>query len=245
MAKKRNLCLSAVMCCLLWNVQPCDAQPAERQAAQRLLLENGELTEMKYLKYLPPSYGSNDEEWPLLLFLHGAGERGDDLEMVKVHGPPKMIAQGRDFPFVVISPQCPEDVWWSIETLHALINEVVETHRIDQSRIYVTGLSMGGYGSWGLAYTYPEMFAAVAPICGGGDPEKAPLMKGIPTWVFHGAKDEVVPLVQSQEMVDALEEAGGNVRLTIYPEAGHVGAWVNAYGDPEFWEWLAAQRRAQ
>lgn len=245
MAIVRSLCLSTVICCLLWNVQPCDAQPAERQTAQRLLLENGELTEMKYLKYLPPSYDSDEAEWPLLLFLHGAGERGDDLEMVKVHGPPKMIAQGRDFPFVVISPQCPEDVWWSIDKLHALINEVVETHRIDQSRIYVTGLSMGGYGSWGLAYTYPEMFAAIAPICGIGDPEKAPLMKGIPTWVFHGAKDEVVPLMRSQEMVDALEEAGGNVRLTIYPEAGHVGAWVNAYGDPELWEWLSAQRRAQ
>ena len=243
MAIVRSLCLAAVMCCLLWNVQPCDAQPTERQIAQRLLLENGELTEMKYLKYLPPSYDSSEVEWPLLLFLHGAGERGDDLEMVKVHGPPKMIAQGRDFPYVVISPQCPEDVWWSIETLHALINEVVETHRIDMSRIYVTGLSMGGYGSWELAYTYPDLFAAVAPICGMGDPGKAHLMKGIPTWVFHGAKDEIVPLVRSQEMVDALEEAGSNVRFTIYPEAGHVGAWVNAYGDPEFWEWLAAQQK--
>ena len=91
----RSLCLSAVMCCLLWNVQPCDAQPTERQSAHRLVLENGEPTEMKYLKYLPPSYDGNDEKWPLLLFLHGAGERGDDLEMVKVHGPPKMIDQGR------------------------------------------------------------------------------------------------------------------------------------------------------
>lgn len=106
----RILLLSAVMCCLLWNVQSCVAQSGERQIAQSLVIENGEHTEMKYLIYLPPAYDSNDEKWPLLLFLHGAGERGDDLEMVKVHGPPKMIAQGRDFPFVVISPQCPEDV---------------------------------------------------------------------------------------------------------------------------------------
>lgn len=229
--------------CLILSVHPCDAQTAERQVAKRLALTNGEHLEMQYLLYLPPAYDSSNDQWPLLLFLHGAGERGDDLELVKVHGPPKMIAEGGDFPFVVISPQCPEGVWWSIETLHALINEVVETHRIDTSRIYVTGLSMGGYGSWGLAYTYPDLFAAAVPICGGGEPEKAPLMKEIPTWVFHGAKDTAVPLERSQEMVDALEEAGGNVRFTVYPEAGHVGAWENAYGDSELWEWLAKQRR--
>ncbi len=174
------------LCCMLLFNHPCAAQTPERQAEKRLALtSNGETSEMSYLLYLPPAYETNEEEWPLLLFLHGAGERGDDLELVKVHGPPKMIAQGRDFPFVVISPQCPEGEIWSIETLHALINEVVESHRIDTSRIYVTGLSMGGYGSWGLAYTYPDLFAAAVPICGGGKPESAPLMKEIPTWVFH------------------------------------------------------------
>ena len=239
----RSLSLLALFCCILLISLPCDAQSAHRQVAKRLALTNGEQNEMQYLLYLPPAYDTNEEKWPLLLFLHGAGERGDDLELVKVHGPPKMIAQRRDFPFVVISPQCPKDVWWSIEALHALINEIIETHHIDKSRIYVTGLSMGGYGSWGLAYTYPEMFAAVAPICGGGDPEKAPLMKGIPTWVFHGARDDIVPLVRSQEMVDALEDVGGRVRFTVYPEAGHVGAWVNAYDDPEFWEWMEKQRK--
>ena len=236
--------LTITFCCLILSGRPCDAQSSERQVAQRLALtNNGETTEMHYLLYLPPAYNGSEENWPLLLFLHGAGERGVDLEQVKVHGPPKMIAQGRDFPFVVISPQCPEDVWWSIEALHALLDEVVQTHRIDESRIYVTGLSMGGYGSWGLAYAYPERFAAVVPICGGGEPEKAPLMKEIPTWVFHGAKDTAVPLQRSQEMVDALEEAGSDVRFTVYPEAGHVGAWENAYGDPELWEWLEKQRQ--
>ena len=237
--------LVLAFCCMLLIVRPSDAQSEDRQVAKRLAPTNGEQIEMQYLLYLPPAYDETEDKWPLLLFLHGAGERGDDLGLVKVHGPPKMIAEGEDFPFVVISPQCPEGVWWSIETLHALINEVIETHRIDMSRIYVTGLSMGGYGSWGLAYTYPDLFAAAVPICGGGEPEKAPLMKEIPTWVFHGAKDEAVPLERSQEMVDALEEAGGNVRFTVYPEAGHVGAWVNAYGDPELWEWLVSQRRSR
>lgn len=238
---KRSLSLLALLCGLLWSVRPCDAQSAERQVAQSLV----RTIEIQYLLYLPPAYDKSEEKWPLLLFLHGAGERGDDLELVKVHGPPKMIAQGRDFPFVVVSPQCPKDEWWSMDALHDLLNEIVETYRIDTARIYVTGLSMGGYATWGLACTYPERFAAVVPICGGGDREKAPLMKAVPTWVFHGAKDEAVPLQQSQEMVDALKAAGGDVRFTVYPEGGHVEAWQNAYGDPELWEWLAKQRRAE
>ena len=241
---KLSLSLSALLCCMFWSVRPCDAQSAERQIPKSITIaNNGETFEMKYLRYLPPAYDEGEEEWPLLLFLHGAGERGDDLELVTAHGPPKMIAEGRDFPYVVISPQCPKGVWWSIETLHALLEDIVETHRIDMTRIYVTGLSMGGYGTWGLAYTYPGLFAAAVPICGGGDSEKAPLMKDVPTWVFHGAKDTAVPLERSQEMVDALKVANGNIRFTVYPEGGHVDAWVNAYGDPELWEWLAVQRR--
>ena len=241
MIKKRSLSLLALLCCLLWSVHPCDAQSAERQVPQTLV----RTIEMQYLLYLPPAYDSSEEQWPLLLFLHGAGERGDDLELVKVHGPPKMIAAGRDFPFVVVSPQCPKDEWWAIDALHDLINEIVETHRIDTAKIYVTGLSMGGYATWRLACTYPKQFAAVVPICGGGEPEKAPLMKEVPTWVFHGAKDEAVPLQQSQEMVDALKAAGSDVRFTVYPEGGHVEAWQNAYGDPALWEWLAKQRQAE
>ena len=246
MVIKRSFSLLALSCCLLWSVRLCDAQSAERQVPQSLVrTNNGKTLEMKYLLYLPPAYDTSEEKWPLLLFLHGAGERGDDLELVKAHGPPKMIAQGRDFPFVVISPQCPKDEWWSIDALHALLDEIVETYRIDKARIYATGLSMGGYGTWGLACTYAERFAAVVPICGGGDPAKAPLMKEVPTWVFHGAQDEAVPLQQSQEMVDALKAAGGNVRFTVYPEGGHVEAWQNAYSDPDLWEWLAKQRRAK
>ena len=242
--KAISLIFRVMICGPILISLPCDAQTPERQTEKHLeTSSDGETSKMSYLLYLPPAYETEEEAWPLLLFLHGAGERGDDLELVKVHGPPKMIAQGRDFPFVVISPQCPEGEIWSIVTLHTLINEVVETHRIDTSRIYVTGLSMGGYGSWGLSYAYPDLFAASVPICGGGEPEKVPLMKGIPTWVFHGAKDEAVPLHRSQEMVDALEEAGGDVRFTVYPEAGHVGAWENAYGDPDLWEWLVKQRR--
>lgn len=104
---------------------------------------------------------------------------------------------------------------------------------------------MGGCGSWGLAYTYPDLFAAAVPVCGRGEPEKVHLMKEIQTWVFYGTKDTAVPLQRSQEMVDALEAAGGDLRFTVYPEACHMGAWENAYGDPGLWEWLAMQRRAE
>ena len=230
---------------LLWILAPGLTQgpEEERQAARHLRRVIQKTVEVHYLLYLPPQYEEGDAKWPLLLFLHGGGERGEDLELVKVHGPPKMISQGEDFPYVVVSPQCQKDERWDIDGMMALLDAVIEQYRIDEDRVCVTGLSMGGYGSWRLAYTYPDRFAAVVPICGRGDPDKVHRMRGIATWAFHGAKDEIVPLERSQEMVDALRSAGGDVRFTVYPDAGHVEAWENAYGDPELWKWLAKQRR--
>jgi len=202
----------------------------------------------QYLLYLPKQYEESEKLWPLMLFLHGAGERSDDLEKVKIHGPPKLIAtEEREFPFVVVSPQCPEDGWWSdetrIETLDALLDHIVDRYRIDQDRIYVTGLSMGGYGTWGLATAYPERFAAIAPICGGGAPKEAAGISHLPVWVFHGAEDKVVAVEQSQQMVDALKKAGGNVKFTIYSETGH-DSWTRTYEDPALYEWFLEHRRS-
>ncbi len=197
-----------------------------------------------YLLYLPLGYGESFEQWPVLLFLHGSGERGDDLDLVKVHGPPKMIAEGRDFPFIVVSPQCPPGQWWSLDVLNTLLDEVIETYRVDETRIYVTGLSMGGYGTWQFAQTYPDRIAAIVPICGGGDPSIAEQIKDISIWVFHGAKDTSVPLAKSTDMVNALYAVGNDVRFTVYPDAGHVEAWENAYADEALWTWLARQRKA-
>ncbi|MEE9167940.1 MAG: prolyl oligopeptidase family serine peptidase [Candidatus Neomarinimicrobiota bacterium] len=218
-------------------------EQGQRQVALHLKREIRKTVEVQYLLYVPPDYEKGDGKWPLLLFLHGMGERGNDLERVKIHGPANMISQGEDFPFVVVSPLCPRDQWWEVDALTVVLDAVIEQYRIDENRVYVTGLSMGGYGTWRLAYTNPGRFAAAVPICGGGDPEKVHLMANVPTWVFHGAKDKAVPLEMSQEMVDALKAAGGDVRFTVYPEAGHVEAWENAYGDPGLWEWLASQRR--
>ncbi len=196
---------------------------------------------MDYLLYLPNDY-DQVESAPLLLFLHGAGERGSDLERVKLHGPPKLIAAGKEFPFIVVSPQCPGDRWWKPDDLSALLDELVEKYKVDKDRIYVTGLSMGGFGTWGLAASAPNRFAAIVPICGGGDPSTARRLARIPIWVFHGAKDPVVPLSASERMVDAVEEAGGNVKFTVYPEAGH-DSWTEAYNDPELYKWLLEQKR--
>lgn len=196
---------------------------------------------LRYLLYLPADYAQKDA-WPLMLFLHGAGERGDNIERVKIHGPPKLIAAGKQFPFIVVSPQCPANRWWQPEDLTALLDEVVEKYKVDKDRIWVTGLSMGGFGTWSLAAAAPERFAALVPICGGGDPIWAKRLQRIPIWVFHGAKDPVVPLERSAKMVEALKQAGGNVQFTVYPEAGH-DSWTAAYNDPALYEWLLAQKR--
>jgi predicted peptidase len=196
---------------------------------------------MKYLLYLPKDYDQKDS-WPLLLFLHGAGERGDDLNLVKKHGPPKLIEEGHEFPFIVVSPQCPRNRRWEPFELAALLDEIVEKHKVDQDRISVTGLSMGGFGTWSLAAFQPDRFAALVPICGGGEPIIARLFKPIPAWVFHGAKDTVVPLERSEKMVEAMKQAGGNIKFTVYPEAGH-DSWTESYANPELYEWRLQQKR--
>lgn len=200
----------------------------------------------QYLIYLPEEYEEQQKIWPLLLFLHGLGERGNNLELVKKHGPPKLVEQGKDFPFIIVSPQCREDRVWStplsVEFLDKVLNEVTERYRVDEDRVYVTGLSLGGFGTWTLALAYPDRFAAIAPICGGGDPEKAELIKHLPVWVFHGANDETVSIEQSQVMVDALERVGGNVKFTVYPEAGH-DVWTETYDNPELYEWFLKHQR--
>jgi predicted peptidase len=198
--------------------------------------------EMGYLLYLPKDYAGSTEKYPLILFLHGAGERGNNLTLVKTHGPPMLAALGKEFPFIIVSPQCPEEEWWSSECLVMLLDEVASRYRVDKDRVYVTGLSMGGFGTWDLAIKYPERFAAIAPICGGGNPKKVGGIKDLPTWVFHGAKDQTVPVSKSQEMVDALKKAGSDVKFTVYPEADH-NSWTVTYDNPELYEWFLQHHR--
>lgn len=220
--------------------------PARGEDAPRQVAKTLELTvpvKLDYLLYLPPDYEKQDA-WPLVVFLHGAGERGNDLELVKKHGPPKLIAAGQDFPAIVVSPQCSNNRWWHAQLLEltALVDDIEKNYKVDKSRIYLTGLSMGGFGTWALGAYTPERFAALVPICGGGEALAARALTKTPIWVFHGAKDAIVPLKRSQDMVDALKRSKGNVEFTVYPEAQH-DSWTETYANPDVWKWLFEQKR--
>lgn len=201
-------------------------------------------TPLQYLLYIPQGESKPADKLPLVLFLHGGGEGGNDIEKVKKHGLPKLIEEGKQFPFVVVSPQNPSETqFWDDQQLIRLLDELEAELPVDPSRIYLTGLSRGGYGAWRLAIQNPDRFAALVPISGGGALPYAKKLKDVPTWVFHGAKDRVIPLAESQRMVDALREADGNVKFTIYPEAGH-DAWTETYENPELYVWLLKQKRS-
>ncbi len=204
-----------------------------------------------YMLFVPKDYENEDKQWPLMLFLHGLGECGNnELEKVKIHGPPGFVDSRPDFPFVVVSPQLPpppgkmKDVptAWKSDQLIQLVDHVMKNTRIDPTRVYVTGLSMGGYGTWRLVAAYPERFAAALPICGGGEPKTmAKSLRRVPIWAFHGARDETVPLSESQEIVRAVRRAGGDVRLTVYPDVEH-NSWKPTYDNPDVYDWLLAHR---
>lgn len=199
----------------------------------------------EYLLYRPQD-GQVDPALrrPLILFLHGIGERGERVDLVRRQGLPKLLDKHEDFPFIVVSPQCPPGAYWNdTGGLMALVDEAIEQQHADPERVYLTGLSMGGYGAWKLAMDYPDRFAAVAPICGGGDVSAVGALKDVPVWVFHGAQDDVVPIHESESMVKALRACEGNVKFTVYPKAGH-DAWTETYENPALYEWFLDQRLA-
>ncbi len=206
------------------------------KSGQSAKVFTSDTTTMQYLLYLPKNFQEEKSAFPLIMFLHGSGERGSDIEQVKMHGPPK-LADKKDFPFIIVSPQCPAGQRWDIELLNNLLDDVISKYNVDKSRIYLTGLSMGGFGTWAFASKYPGKIAAIAPICGGGDPGNVANIKNIPVWVFHGAKDSAVPLARSEEMVKALREAGGFVTFTVYPKAGH-DSWTDTYNNEALYEWF-------
>lgn len=199
----------------------------------------------KYLLFLPKGYkDSGEKRWPLIVFLHGSGERGDDVQRVKIHGPIKVAEKDPDFPFVIVAPQCPEDKWWNPDMVIAVVDEIQKKYRVDVDRTYLTGLSMGGFGTWETATEYPGRFAAIAPICGRGNAFMAWRLKDLPIWVFHGQKDTCVPFSNSEDMVSALKELGADVKFTVYPEAGH-DSWTETYNNPELYRWFLSHRRGE
>ena len=207
--------------------------------------------QVRYLLYLPDSYGKDPQQkWPLILFLHGRGERGDNLDLLKKQPLPKILEQQADFPFIVVSPQLSADkLWWSdmIDSLNTLLSQIQSTYSVDPMRVYLTGISMGGFGTWEFALRYPNRFAAIVPIAGGYQegscaiPENICALCDIPIWVFHGGEDIDVLPFQSEVLVDALKNCDGNIRFTFYADSDHAGSWTRAYADTELYQWLLAQ----
>ncbi len=199
----------------------------------------------KYLLTLPEGYAADaDKKWPLVVFLHGAGERGDNLELLKKHGPPKLIAAGKKFEAIVVCPQVHTGNVWNEQGVKALTDEIVRTHRVDTSRLYLTGISMGGFGTWDTALAYPDTYAAIAPICGGAGIGflLADRLKTQPCWIFHGDQDKAVTVEYSLQMHKALQKVGSPAKLTIYPGVAH-DSWTQTYDNEEFWTWLFAQKK--
>ena len=218
------------------------------QSQSRLI--SGELNtlheeNLKYYLYYPEGYDSNpDEEFGILLFLHGGGESGGTLDDLTQSGPPKMLVEGKQFPFLVLAPQNPhKKKWWNTQALIQLLDDIVDTNRVDPKRIYLSGLSRGGSAAWSMAVQYPEKFAAMAVVCGMTPiPYAHWIDKQMPIWVFHGDQDKVIPVSESDNMVKKLKSMGYSVKYTRYEGVGH-NSWLNAYTTDELYTWLAKQKR--
>jgi len=199
--------------------------------------------EVRYLLFLPDNYDPAVES-PMIIFLHGSGGTGMNIDRLKNRALPNYAEETPDFPFIVVSPQLPKGLWTKlIDPIEELLDHLTETLPVDVDHLYLTGLSIGGYGTWNYALKYPDRFAAIAPIAGGASltadrvPEDICKLKELPIWVFHGEADTVIPPEMNIEVVDALESCGANVKLTLSPDTGH-DAWTSAYTNPAFYEWL-------
>jgi len=181
---------------------------------------------------------------PLIIFLHGSGERGDSVDLVRVHGPWNYVESHEDFPFLILAPQSKEGESWNPVTLDLLLDDVIANNTVDTNRIYLTGLSRGGFGVWDWVLYRPDRFAAIAPICGASNFHvlAANKLKDTPAWIFHGALDDVIPIEFSANLVKELRSLGAGVNFTVYPYAGH-DSWTETYLNPELYRWFLSHRK--
>lgn len=202
---------------------------------------------LEYLVHLPKGYNASRQEgYPFILFLHGSGERGSNLSVVKNEGLMAYIEENADFPFITLAPQCPITSWWTreLDGLYALVKKAEEIFNIDKTRMYLTGLSMGGFGCWHFAEKYPDIFAAMVPICGGtekriGFPERIKKLKALPIWAFHGKKDSVVPVEETRQLIPYL---GNHTLYTEYLEGTH-NVWTRTYKNEDIYQWLLSHEK--
>jgi len=213
--------------------------------AQEIKAEfNKEIKKVQKISYVLDYPQNAKGKVPLIVFLHGSGERGTDLEMVKAHSPftyKNLIKE----PVAILAPQCPENVWWDTEAVYYLIKDIQQKYKIDESRIILTGLSMGGWGALKLAMEHPEMFSAVAPVCAPVDrlmKVRAEQYKNLPMKIFHGGNDDVVSPANSIEIYQEIKKYNKNVELTIFPDDNH-NSWDSTYSDPKLYEWMLSQRK--
>lgn len=225
--------ITAILAAVLIAAAPLPAPAIEGQHPQPSVESGG----YRFQLYLPDGYSAGATAWPMILFLHGSGERGEDIAKVKVHGPPKVAERDGGLPFVIVSPLLPAEQDWDIDKLVAILDHVAARYRVDPARIYLTGLSRGGHATWRWGAAQPGRFAAVVPVAGRGDPSQACKLKSTPIWAFHGDRDDVVTPFGSFAMVEAIRSCGGKPRLTIYPDTGH-DSWTRAYDDPALYQWL-------
>jgi predicted peptidase len=253
------LALHIAATALLYNPahaeQPPQSQPDELADFQARVYDDGNGNTLPYRLLVPDQA---DAPMPVLLFLHGAGERGDDNRRQLIHGKDLLTKAAREFGCIVVAPQCPPGQKWSIvdwskdkitfsdepsvpmRLANDLIDSLAEQYNIDTNRLYIMGLSMGGYGSWDAVCRWPGRFAAAAPVCGGADPAQANLLVNTPIWAFHGDADQVVSPDLTRNMIQAIKEAGGEPKYTEYPGVGH-NSWSRAFADPDLLPWLTSQ----
>ncbi len=201
---------------------------------------------LKYILTAPTDFDKS-ESLPMIVFLHGAGERGDDLEKLKAHCIPKLFTLDQDYAstrVITISPQCPQEyTWYDYKwDVISLIDEVAEEYNVDKDRISLCGISMGGFGTWEIALQVPEKFSAIAPICGGGMSWRAWYLRNTPIRVYHGRRDDIVPICMSETMVNAIRLQGGNVEFTIYDDLAH-DCWTRAFEQTDLIPWLANSKK--
>jgi predicted peptidase len=243
MTTRRQMVLACV-CLLVWSAANAKAEDSPKKGFSNCVFKGAGGSEAKYVLFVPHDY-KGDNEYPLILFLHGSGETGTDGEKQAIVGlGPAIREQEQTFPFIAVFPQSQKRNWGANsedgKRALAILDEVESKYKVDKRRVYLTGLSMGGFGTWSMAAAFPERWAAIAPICGGGNPESAEKIKNIPCWCFHGDKDAAVPVKRSRDMIAALKVAGGKPKYTEYPGVNH-NSWDTAYGTKELYPWLLEQ----
>jgi predicted peptidase len=211
-------------------------------AARSQQIEKKSSKYFRYIVYLPQSYQKDTTmKWPMILFLHGAGEGGFNLRRVSRTGPLEFALTGQKLPFIIVSPQIRRWHFWSPDSVKDFLTDIISKYNVDTKRIYLTGLSIGGKATWETAMKYPGMFAAIAPVSGWASPALLPRLRNTPVWIFHGAKDPVVPVIASEVMADSLKKFN-NVKLTIYPNGTH-GNWSETYNNEKLYSWFLAHNK--